>query len=228
MWLISRYLLHDRQETFRCLAAHPYYRQVKQAQTKIKQELVFFFDRLFTSKMGQFYHIENIPVDGALLRLGCDSTFRNEDSLDRGGSDESTAVKDNVETFVELMSTMDPSEAGTTDAENETTDALSPKNVDRVSEPQEEPQSVTVPTLTPETSVKRASRFTKSEVEEYKVLAKTILGKESLEVKVVECNGPGGPKTPDYEADTSDTENEVSGKNGDASIKSEMEDVSLE
>jgi hypothetical protein len=139
---------------------------VKQAQTKIKQELVFFFDRLFTSKMGQFYHIENIPVNGALLRLGCDSTFRNEDSLDCGGLDESTAVEDNVETFVELMFQMDPSE---------------------------EPQSVNVPTLTPKTNVKRANRFTKSEVEEYKVLAKTVLGKEYLEVKVVECNGTGGP-----------------------------------
>ena len=178
MWLISRYLLHDRQETFRCLAAHPYYQQVKQAQTKIKQELVFFFDRLFTSKMGQFYHIEKIPVDGALVRLGCDSTFRNEDSLDCGGSDESTAVADNVETFIELMLQMDPSEEGTTDMENETTDALSRKSVDRVSEPQEEPQSVIKPTLTPKTNVKRASRFTKSEVEEYRVLAKTILGKE--------------------------------------------------
>jgi hypothetical protein len=166
---------------------------VKQAQTKIKQELVFFFDRLFTSKMGQFYHIENIPVNGALLRLGCDSTFRNEDSLDCGGLDESTAVEDNVETFVELMFQMDPSEAGTTDTENETTGALSPKSVGRASEPQEEPQSVNVPTLTPKTNVKRANRFTKSEVEEYKVLAKTVLGKEYLEVKVVECNGTGGP-----------------------------------
>lgn len=155
---------------------------MKQLQTKIKQELVFFFDRLFTSKMGQFYHIDNIPVDGALLRLGCDSTFRTEDSLDCGGSDESTAVEDNVETFVELMFQMDPSEAETTDMENETTDPLSPKSVDRVSEPQGEPHKVNVPTLTPETNVKRASRFTKSELEEYKVLAKTVFGKESLEV----------------------------------------------
>jgi hypothetical protein len=207
---------------------------VKQVQTKIKQELVFFFDRLFTSKMGQFYHIENIPVEGALLRLGCDNIFRNEDSLDCGGSDESTTVEDNVETFVELMFQIDPSEAETTDTENETTDPLSPKSVDRVSEPQGEPHKVTVPTLTPETNVKQASRFTKSELEEYKVLANTVLGMESLEVQVVECNGPRGPKTPDYEADTSDTENEVSGKNGDFSINSEMigtsemEDISLE
>ncbi len=207
---------------------------MKQVQTKIKQELVFFFDRLFTSKMGQFYHIENIPVDGAFLRLGCDSTFRNEDSLDCGESDGSTAVEDNVETFVELMFQMDTSEAGTTDTENETTDPSSPKGVDRVSEPKVEPYNVTVQTLTPETNVKRASRFTKSELEEYKVLAKTVLTKESLEVQVVECTRLGGPKTPDYEADTSDTENEVSGKNGDVSINSEMigtsemEDVSLE
>jgi hypothetical protein len=214
LWLISRYLLHDRQETFRCLAAHPYYRQAKQFQTEIKQEVVFFFDRLFTSKMGQFYHIENIPVDGALLRLGCDSTFRNEDSLDCGGLNESTAVEDNVETFVELMFQMDPSEAGTTDTDNETTDPLFSKSVDRVSETQEESHNVSVPTMTPETDVKRASRFTQSEVEEYKVLAKTALGKESLEVQVVECNAPGRPKTPDYEADTSATVDEVSGKDG--------------
>jgi hypothetical protein len=198
-WFIGQSLLVDREETFRCLAAHPYFQQMKQIQHEIKQELIWFFDRRFTYQMGQFYGI-NFRLDDTLLRLGSDSAFRPENSLDCGGPDEIIFGADNKEAWTYLLTQnlgiREPSmEKCSTNMQtlpipdrqphdSVSSDEASVKRSERVTKSEVEQYNIVAEQdLAPETSVKRANRVTESEIVEYKILTTQALGQDPLELK---------------------------------------------
>jgi hypothetical protein len=148
-------------------------------------------------------------------------------------------MEDNVETWASLITPIIHKDEGITGIEMNTEEqfhqrllrvlpSLSSKEADDSksagSEFQEGQYNDTLQqALTPKATVKRASRVTQSEILEYKMLTGRTLGEKALEAQVVQRTGPEGPRTPDYEADTSDTEDDASGKNG---ADSEMMDTS--
>ncbi|KAE9377863.1 hypothetical protein N431DRAFT_365872 [Stipitochalara longipes BDJ] len=186
-WYISRSLLVDREETFRCLAAHPYYHQHQEngkgIQCAIKQELVNFFDRRFTFQMGLFYGVD-IPTDGALLRLGCDIALYEEDLVDCGIVDEATISEDNVQTWAAL---------------------IEPIIRSKVVEPsvREKQNNVTLQHALTPISTKRHARVTESEISNFIMITKDALGPEALVVET-------GPDSD--EAELSDTEDDATGR----------------
>jgi hypothetical protein len=233
-WFVSGSLLTDREETFRCLVAHPWYQGMEKAvQLRIKQELVFFFDRRFTYQMGQLFKID-LSIHGTLLRLGCNSTFREEDSIDCGGVDETSIAEDNTELWAGMKIEFIQRTEGAMGVK--LSDPVPPKRNERVSETQESEYNVNLQrALTPKLTTHRANRVTQSEKSEYTRLTKKTLGPEVL-AEVTECTVSEGPRIPGYEADTSDTEVDAYGQSngGSSPMDSEvmntsrMEDVSLE
>jgi hypothetical protein len=230
-WFVSQSLLTDRDETFRCLIAHPWYQGMEIShQLEIKQELVFFFDRRFTYQMGQLFKID-LSIHGTLLRLGYNSTFRKEDLIDCGGVDRMSIAEYNLEIWAGMKVEHFQSTEETLD--KKMTDAVPSQRSERVSETQESEYNVKLQrALTPKPTTHRASRITQSEISEYTRLTKKTLGAEAF------AHGPqyAGPRTAGYGADTSDTEVEICGqsKDGSSPVDSEilnatgMEDVSLE
>jgi hypothetical protein len=237
-WYISRSLLVDREETFRCIAAHPWYQKKEKLQIHIKQELVFFFDKRFTYQMGQFYGIDEtfLHVDEPVLRLGSDSAFcedtldckkadcKEDDALDCGGAAQTAIVSANWDawaSFVEEI-TLAKRETG------ETPQVMAFKRSEHISETRESEYNATSQVdLTPKPTTKRVGRLTQSEISEFTILTKNTLGPEAL-VQVTESALSDGPRTPGYEADRSDTEVDAYGqsKNGNSPVDSEMVDRS--
>jgi hypothetical protein len=204
----------------------------KAVQLRIKQELVFFFDRRFTYQMGQLFKID-LSIHGTLLRLGCNSTFR-EDSIDCGGVDETSIAEDNAELWAGMNIEFIQQTEGAMGVKS--TNPVPSKRSEQISETHESEYNVNLQrALTPKPTTHRANRVTQSEISEYTRLTKKILGPEVL-AEVTECAVSEGPRTPGYEADTSDTEVDAYGQsNGGSSPKdsevmdtSRMEDVSLE
>jgi hypothetical protein len=189
--------------------------------------------------MGRFYGLD-IPMEGPLLRLGCDGAFHQEDSLDCGVLDDMAIIEDNVETWVSLITPIICKDEGTPGMAIDTKEQFHSRLL-RVlpplfSEEADDSKSAGLEShqgqyndtleqaLTPKMTVKLASLVTQSEILEYKMLEGKTSGDKALEAQVAQRTDPEGPRTPDYEADTSDTEDEASGKNG-SSVDSEMMDI---
>jgi hypothetical protein len=78
----------DRAETFRCVALHPFYTwtAVEARRTRLKQELINFFNARFTFQVSILMKVE-VRLDGPLLYLGGDSAFSESEGLVTGGDD---------------------------------------------------------------------------------------------------------------------------------------------
>lgn len=247
-WFVSQSLLEDREETFRCVAAHPWYQTMAEFQSKIKQELVFFFDRRFTHQMGQLYGVD-LPIDGTLLRLGCNFTFRQEDAIDCGGLDPMAIVQDNLEAWESLIEPFNPMK-GT--ADTTMTDAVASKSSERFPETQEPEYNVALQsTLTPSSRLRptaasfapitvpigathRGFQVTPSELDEYKTISKKAF---DAEFSVIDRAVSEGTSTPGNEATRFDIDVGANNEQSDGVTllmdsemmdTSAMQDVSLE
>jgi hypothetical protein len=252
-WFISRSLLVDREETYRCLAIHPYYQRMEQIQHEIKQELIWFFNRRFTYQMGELYGI-NLCLDDILLRLGPDSAFRENGLLDCGGSDEITVKEDNKKAWAFLITFNRGGEEASIekcgisrqippifDKHTRDSDNILAKRSERVANSEVE-KGVAKLAVAPETCIELADRVTASEIMKYEILTKQTLGPGALEAQtaVIEDHEPTDEALSDISEDEAggvscrliqrkdgswDRTSMVDGELMDAAV---MEDVSLD
>jgi hypothetical protein len=136
--------------------------------------------------MGRYFGID-VPVDGALLRLGPDFALYQEVRVDCGGFDEATIVKANVETWAALIKPV-----------------VCPKTMESNigyqcpsgAVTQEKQHNETLqPTLTPKRRTKlldkKRTRNTDSEVESYKMITKQTENSGETELFVMRDDSDG-------------------------------------
>jgi hypothetical protein len=214
---------------------------MKAIQPNIKQKLVFFFDRRFTYQMGYFYGLD-IPVNGLegrnLLRLGSDNALREEDKLDCGNPEDNEKIwrrlVDPILRKEMAINIEEPIKHPISDEYlDDSTSVVESKRSERVSDSQESQCNAMLQRgLTTKAFSKRVSRSTPSEISELTMITKQALGAEVLEVPRTD---PSGPRSLDYEADTSDAEDNagVQTTNSSSQVDSvmvgvaELTDVSL-